>query len=177
MTGVYATIANQGKQPKFRFLSRIETSDGKVLVQSEQEKHATKQILTEEESAIMTHFLESVVDSGTARRLRHEYRFTGAIAGKTGTTQNQSDGWFVGFTPGLLAGVWVGAEIPSVHFKTTRQGQGANTALPIWARFMKRIERNKRTRKYMQGSFASLNDSAELELDCPHFLPRPSGVF
>ena len=87
--------------------------------------------------------LESVVDSGTARRLRWKYGFTGDIAGKTGTTQSQADGWFIGYTPKLVGGAWVGAEDPKVHFRDISLGQGANMALPIYAYYMKKVYADK----------------------------------
>ncbi|NND33879.1 MAG: penicillin-binding protein [Saprospiraceae bacterium] len=172
MARVYATLANEGVRPVLSFLDRIETADGQVLVRPEKKTDVNKRILNRDEAATLTHFLQSVVDSGTARRLRYEYNLNGAIAGKTGTTQNQSDGWFMGYTPGLLAGVWVGAEIPAVHFKTTHNGQGANTALPIWGLFMQRVQKNKRTSRYMQGSFQKPVDTLLALLDCPHYLPE-----
>ena len=83
--------------------------------------------------------MKGVVQSGTGIRLRFKYQFTNPIAGKTGTTQNQSDGWFMGIVPELTTGIWVGAEDRSVHFLSLKLGQGANMALPIWAIYMKKV--------------------------------------
>jgi penicillin-binding protein 1A len=178
MVGVYCTFANQGARPEIHFLDRIETADGEILFRrSGLNSTKMKPVLTPDEAAVMTHFLQAVIDSGTGRRLRYEYGLGGAIAGKTGTTQNQSDGWFIGYSPNLLAGVWVGAEMPAVHFKTTEHGQGANTALPIWGRFMKKVQANKRTSHYLRGDFTAPSDSLLMEMDCPHFLPEMPEFF
>ncbi|MCB0665368.1 MAG: transglycosylase domain-containing protein [Saprospiraceae bacterium] len=177
MIGAYATFANEGTHPKVYFLEKVVTADGTVLVDHSKMEKDLSSPLTTEEAAIVNHFLQSVVDSGTARRLRYEYNIAGPIAGKTGTTQDQSDGWFIGYTPSLVAGVWVGAELPVVHFRTTHNGQGANTALPIWGKFMQRIKANKRTAKYLGGQFSPPDDSTLFELDCPHYLPEMPEIF
>ena len=87
----------------------------------------------------MIELMKGVVQSGTGGRLRLVYKLTNPIAGKTGTTQNNSDGWFMGITPDLTTGVWVGAEDRSVHFRSTALGQGSRTALPIWAIYMQKV--------------------------------------
>ena len=87
----------------------------------------------------MLTLMRGVVDRGTAGRLRYRYQFKGQLAAKTGTTQNHSDGWFVGVCPDLVSGVWVGAEDRSVHFDGISMGQGANMALPIWALYMRKV--------------------------------------
>lgn len=178
MIQVYATFANGGLSPEVHFIQKVITADGTVLLdQSRAETAPAESPLDEQEAAILNHFLQAVVDSGTARRLHYEYNLWGPIAGKTGTTQDQSDGWFMGYTPTLVTGVWVGAELPVVHFRTTQSGQGANTALPIWAKFMQKVKANKRTAKYLQGNFAPPDDSLLFELDCPHFLPDMPELF
>ena len=84
-----------------------------------------------------------MVDEGTAGRLRYKYQLEGQIGGKTGTTNRNSDAWFVGFTPQLVAGCWVGGEDRDIHFNAMSMGQGATMALPVWAYFMKKVYRNK----------------------------------
>jgi len=178
MVSVYATFANAGARPDLQFLDRIETQDGTVLLDNTKKKNGPfEQVLSSEEANILTHLMQSVVDSGTARRLRYEYGVRGDIAGKTGTTQNQSDGWFMGYTPKLIAGVWVGAESPSVHFRSTRIGQGANSALPIWGRFMRKVQGNKHLSMYRGGEFEALSDSVLMELDCPPYLEELPEIF
>ena len=95
--------------------------------------------MSDQTAYLMLELLKNVVDEGTGRRLRFRYQFDNPIAGKTGTTQNNSDGWFVGITPDLVAGVWVGCEDRGARFRDMALGQGANMALPIWAKFMRRV--------------------------------------
>lgn len=178
MIEVYGTLANQGLRTTLHFLDRIETADGQVLIHgSEIIGKKTSQVLTREEASVMTHLMQSVVDSGTARRLRYDFGLRGAIAGKTGTTQNQSDGWFIGFTPRLVAGVWIGADLPLVHFRSIRTGQGSNTALPVWGQFMRKVQGNSKTVQYTRGTFPAPPDTILAQLDCPHYLPDLPGFF
>ncbi len=101
----------------------------------------------------MIALLQGVVEEGSAARLRSEYGLSMDIAGKTGTTQNHADGWFIGITPELVTGVWVGAESPMVHFRTLSLGQGAATALPVWADFMGRLGRDRAFRTVASSRF------------------------
>ncbi|MBX2875876.1 MAG: transglycosylase domain-containing protein, partial [Saprospiraceae bacterium] len=144
MVTVYSTFANRGVRPNLHYLDRIETSDGYVIAEFERPNPKNfRRVLPEEHADVMIKMMESVIDSGTAKRVHYRYGIYGAVAGKTGTTQNHSDGWFMGFTPKLVAGAWVGAESPRVHFRTMGVGQGSNTALPIWGEFMKRVYKDK----------------------------------
>ncbi len=134
MTGAYSTFANQGVHIEPFFISRIEDKNGNVLASFGGEPNTA----TDPQTAYkVIELLRGVVDEGTASRLRYEYNFTNEIGGKTGTTQNHSDGWFIGITPNLATGVWVGCSDRRMHFPTMRNGQGAIMALPIWAKYMK----------------------------------------
>lgn len=171
MVTVFSTLAAKGKRPRLHYLDRIETSSGEEIIRMPRpDPREFEQVLEPETAAIVTHMLETVVDRGTAQRLRSLYKLDGPIAGKTGTTQSQSDGWFIGFTPKLVAGAWVGAESPKVHFRSLYRGQGANTALPIWARFYQEVRRNRRTRHWVQGSFTPPNDTSLAYLECPSYV-------
>lgn len=171
MVQVYGTYANYGKKPELHYLDRIETSDGRVLVSFDRpDPRQFEQIITKEEAKVMTKMLESVVDSGTAARLKYRYRLYNDIAGKTGTTQNQSDGWFMGYTPNLVAGVWVGAESPKVHFRTLSAGQGSNSALPIYGEFMSRVVKDGDFKKIKTAKFESPTDTMLYLMDCPPYL-------
>lgn len=138
LTGAYSTFANQGQHIKPHFITRIEDRRGNVLARF---SHAPKQAMNERTAYLMIELLKGVVDEqgGTASRLRYKYQFTNEIAGKTGTTQNHSDGWFMGVTPNLVSGVWVGCSDRRMHFTDIKYGQGANMALPIWAKYMKKL--------------------------------------
>jgi len=153
MVGAYSTFANQGMYIKPMMILRIEDKNGTVLQNFAPE---TKEVMSKEAAYTIINLLEGVTKYGSGVRLRtgpshypdsiatgHPYLFTNPIAGKTGTTQNQSDGWFMGMVPNLVTGVWVGAENRSVHFKDLERGQGASMALPIWALFMKQVYQDK----------------------------------
>ncbi len=150
MVGAYSTFANKGVYTKPVMVTSIEDKNGTILYQFKPE---TRDVLSEETAYVATKLMQGVTQSGSGASLRHTYKRNRAeykevvtgypyelmnpIAGKTGTTQNQSDGWFMGMVPNLVTGVWVGGEERSVHFKTITYGQGAVMALPIWALYMK----------------------------------------
>jgi len=171
MIKVYGTLANKGLRPEPQFLLRIEDSEGNIIIDYEnEEKEPFERVLDEDYATIMTNMMQSVVDSGTARRLRVTYNLQNDIAGKTGTTQSHADGWFIGFTPNLVAGAWVGGESPKVHFRTISLGQGANTALPIFGKFMQRVYKDPKFRKMQDAKFDDLDFGSFLEMDCPPYL-------
>ncbi len=154
MTGAFSTFANKGVWTEPIFLTRIEDKDGNII---KQYVPKTREALSEEKAYVMLNLLEGVTSynynedldknvGGTGIRIRfsptEDRPYAGIkypVAGKTGTTQNNSDGWFIGATPDLVTGVWVGAEDRSVRFRYTTDGQGANTGLPIWAYYMKKV--------------------------------------
>ena len=158
MVGAYGAFANQGIYVKPTMITRIEDKNGSLLYQSVPE---TKDVISAESAYVTVNLLEGVTKFGSGARLRHNipedernpvyrdvvtgypYGFENAIAGKTGTTQNQSDGWFMGMVPNLVTGVWVGAEDRATHFETIAYGQGATMALPIWGMFMKKCYENE----------------------------------
>ena len=150
MVAAYSTFANKGVYTKPVMVTKIEDKNGTLLYQFTPE---SRDVLSEEIAYVIVNLMEGVTKFGSGQRLRHNfakeqavykeivtgypYEFDNAIAGKTGTTQNQSDGWFMGMVPNLVTGVWVGGEDRATHFETITYGQGASTALPIWANFMK----------------------------------------
>lgn len=149
IVGAYATFANKGLQVEPMMLLKIEDKNGTVL---EQFIPNSKEVLSEESAYVIINLLEGVTEAGSGIRLRskwarypdniatgYPYEFTNPIAGKTGTTQNQSDGWFMGIVPNLATGVWVGGEDRATHFKNITQGQGATMALPIWAIYYQKL--------------------------------------
>ncbi len=171
MARVYGTFATRGVRPELHYLDKITTSDGTVIVEFERPNPGNfKRALSQDHADMMIRMMKSVVDSGSARRLRYEFGLGGAIAGKTGTTQNQSDGWFMGFTPKIVAGAWVGAENPSIHFRTMSAGQGSSTALPIWGRFFRKVRQDKNLRQWQYGEFPALKDTLAAMMSCPPFL-------
>jgi penicillin-binding protein 1A len=165
MVGAMASFANKGVHLKPIFITRIEDKNGNVLQRFVPESN---EAVSEETAYLMLSLMKGVVESGTGVRLRYKYGFTNPIAGKTGTTQNQSDGWFMGITPKLVTGVWVGAEDRSVHFRTITLGQGANMALPIWALYMKQVYADKNIDLY-KGDFEAPAKPLSVEIDCDKY--------
>ncbi len=152
MVSAYSTFANRGLRVKPMMITRIEDKNGTVLTEFRPE---TQEVLSEESAYVILNLLEGVSNSGSGIRLRSEYtsagdaatgfpyQFDNPIAGKTGTTQNQSDGWFMGIVPNLATGVWTGGEDRATHFEGIRLGQGATMSLPTWALYMKKIYADK----------------------------------
>jgi penicillin-binding protein 1A len=172
MQTVFATLASQGRHTPPRIISRIETHDGKVLVDFEPE--LGEQILSPEEAALLTHMLESVATMGTASRLRWRYRlYDVPLAGKTGTSQNHADGWFIGYTPKLVAGAWVGGDSPLVRFRNFEYGQGAATALPVCAIFLRNMLDEPALADWHGGEFGQLPPEQRRRLYCPLRIPSP----
>lgn len=136
MVSAYTTFVNHGIRCAPMFVSRIEDNQGNVVAQFQPRMN---EVISEESANKMLVLLQAVVDGGTAGRLRYKYNMTGEIGGKTGTTNRNSDAWFIGFTPQLVSGCWVGGEDRDIHFDSMRMGQGATMALPIWAYFMKMV--------------------------------------
>jgi len=136
MVGAFATYANKGVFIEPTFITHIEDKNGNLV---EAFMPRQEEAMSEETAFLMLELMKGVVESGTGMRLRFRYGFNHPIGGKTGTTQNQSDGWFMGVTPNLVGGVWVGAEDRGIRFRSISLGQGANMALPIWALFMQRV--------------------------------------
>ena len=156
MVGAYSTFVNQGIYVKPVIITRIEDKNGRALYEVVPE---TQDVLSQEAAYVTVNLLQGVTRAGSGARLRHAglektnyvykkvitgypYVFENQIAGKTGTTQNQSDGWFMGMVPNLATGVWVGGEDRAVHFKSIAFGQGATMALPIWGVYMKKLYEN-----------------------------------
>jgi len=174
MVGAYGTFANNGIWTEPMYITRIEDKNGVVLQEFVPRK---VEAINEETAYLMLNLMEGVTKFGTGARLRGgDYHFTNPIAGKTGTTQNQSDGWFMGITPELVAGCWVGCEDRGVHFRSTSLGQGANTALPIWGLFMRKVFDDPKL-NYSQGEFSKPQKPLNVELDCSKYnMPATPGA-
>ncbi|MBV5311848.1 MAG: transglycosylase domain-containing protein [Prolixibacteraceae bacterium] len=143
MVGAYGTFANKGVYNQPIFVTRIEDRHGNIISTFQSEKHDA---IDEQTAYLMIDLMRGVVDAGSGGRLRWkpEYGgFKGQIAAKTGTTQNHSDGWFIGITPQLVNGSWTGAELRSIHFEDLQSGQGASMALPIWGYYMRKVYADK----------------------------------
>jgi penicillin-binding protein 1A len=165
MVGAYSVFANQGVWTKPTYILRIEDKNGVVL---HSEKPIPVPAMNEEVAYVMTRMLRGVVTSGTGWRLNSKYGIKTPIGGKTGTTQNNSDGWFMGISPQLVAGVWTGCEDRAFHFTSTAQGDGATTALPIFAGFMKRVYANPKL-NISKADFEPPKNGVSIIYDCTQY--------
>ena len=166
MAGAMATFANKGEYVEPIFVTRIEDSKGMVLERFTPQR---SEALDEKTAYMMIELMKGVVQSGTGVRLNYKYhlnQYSTAIAGKTGTTQNNSDGWFVGITPKLATAVWTGGELRSIHFRNMTYGQGAAMALPIFGLYMEKIYKDGKLNFY-RGDFD--RPSEPVEMDCANF--------
>ena len=162
MVAAYNTFPSKGVYVEPIFVTRIEDSMGNVLGEFNNSK---KEAISDYTAYLMANLMQGVVNSGTGIRLRSKYGLKGEIAGKTGTTNDQSDGWFIGYTPSLTAGVWVGAEDRQVHFESLSLGGGSNMALPIWGIFMQKVLEDGTLGVYETDRFIKPK-GIELNLDC-----------
>lgn len=136
MVSAYTTFANHGIHCSPMFVSKIEDNEGNVVATFQPRMN---EVISEESTYKMLEMLKAVMDGGTGSRMRYKYKIECDMGGKTGTTNRNADAWFMGFTPSLVSGCWVGGEDRDIHFDSTRMGQGANMALPIWAYYMKKV--------------------------------------
>lgn len=175
MVGTYTTFLNKGVYMEPISVLRIEDKNGVVLADFEP---ATKEVMSEEDAYVVVNLLKGVTEGGTGTRLRngatnhyqgavtgHPYQFKNEIIGKTGTTQMNSDGWFMGGVPNLVTGIWTGCEDRAAHFGSTFYGQGATTALPIWALYMKKCYANKDL-NISQEDFEKPEGEISIQIDC-----------
>ncbi|MES2680407.1 MAG: transglycosylase domain-containing protein [Bacteroidota bacterium] len=166
MTGANSTYVNKGTYIQPTFITRIEDKNGKVL---EEIIPHTDEVFNEEKAYVMIQLMRGVCDYGTGTRLRFKHNLRNQIAGKTGTTQNNSDGWFIGLTPDLVAGVWVGGEDRSVHFNSMEHGQGASMALPIWGKFFRKVYDDKYLKLNKADFPRPKNLDTKFEMDCSKY--------
>lgn len=178
MVGSYTTFANKGVYTEPIGVLRIEDRNGLVLADFEPR---TQEVMSEEDAYVITDLLKGVTQSGTGARLRSKggsyidnivtgfpYGFENPIAGKTGTTQNNSDGWFMGYVPNLVTGVWTGCEDRAAHFRGIYYGQGATTALPIWAMYMRSCYQDPKL-QVSKEDFERPEGQLRIELDCARY--------
>jgi penicillin-binding protein 1A len=165
MVGAFNTFPNRGVFIKPQYLLRIEDKNGNVLEEFYPERN---EAMDEVSAWLMVELMKGVVLEGTAGRLRRTYRFDKPVGGKTGTTQNNSDGWFIGFSSDLTTGVWAGGEDRQVRFRSTALGQGANMALPTWALYMKKVYGDPEL-GYRGAEFAKPAVEINIETNCGEY--------
>ena len=173
MTGAYSVFANHGVWTEPTYLLRIEDKNGTLLYENKPRK---EQAMDEQTAYVMTDMLKDVIAEGTGYRLRGKYGLTNPIGGKTGTTQKNSDGWFIGITPQLVTGVWTGCEDRDIHFRTLALGEGANTALPIFALFMKKVYDDPALGISKNVDFAPPKGPLTITVDCSAYSQQPNVI-
>jgi penicillin-binding protein 1A len=173
MTGAYSVFANHGVWTEPTFLLRIEDRKGNVLYNH---KPKIAPVMNEQTAYVMTYMLKGVIENGTGSRLTYKYGIRNPVAGKTGTTQDNSDGWFIGVTPQLVTGVWTGCEDRDIHFRSTYLGEGANTALPIFALYMKRVYADATLGIKKNVDFDAPKTPLTITLDCGLYDQKEQGT-
>jgi penicillin-binding protein 1A len=167
MVKAYAVFQNAGRKIEPRMIRRIEDANGNIIY-SDSMHEPTDSVLSPETAQTVLAMMQGVVDRGTANGLRSIWGFNGELAGKTGTTQNNTDAWFMGMDSKLIVGVWVGGDNPVVRFRTTTYGQGAYAALPICANFLSQVYKDSKY-SYLQNESFNIPDSIQNSLDCSDF--------
>lgn len=170
MTAAYAAFLNKGVPVKPYAIGKITDRNGIVIYQA-LHSPADKPVMAPSTAEIVTAMLEAVVERGTGASLRSTWELRNALAGKTGTTQDQADGWFIGMTPTLVIGTWAGGDNPVVHFRSGSQGTGAQMALPVFARIVRKMNNDKTLQKYVRGDFGISEETREM-ISCQDFTER-----
>jgi len=165
MVGAYSAFVNHGVWTEPTYVLRVEDRNGAVIYEHNPKISV---VLNEQTAYVMVDMLKSVVDQGSGNRLRWMFHFKNPMGGKTGTTNNNSDAWFIGITPDLVTGVWTGAENRAISFSSTALGQGANAALPIYGLFLQKVYADP-TLKYTQGDFELPKGGLQVTLDCSQY--------
>ena len=171
MVAAYGTFANKGVHTRPLYVTRIEDRNGNVISTF---TPFIDEVISEEDAYLMTTLLQGVVNSGTGLRLRGTYKLTNTMGGKTGTTQNHSNGWYMGVMPDLVAGVWTGWEDQAIHFEDLTMGQGANMALPVFGLFMQKLLADKDFAAFGEGNFEAPS-GFNVELDCDRIKRQNQG--
>ncbi|MCB2219512.1 MAG: transglycosylase domain-containing protein [Bacteroidetes bacterium] len=174
MVQAYSVFLNRGSRVEPVFLESIFDNNGKVIYETPATE-AVEPVFSVNTVETMQVLLKGVVNRGTASGLRNNYKLTNEMGGKTGTTQDQTDGWFMGLTPEMIVGVWVGGDNPVVRFRNLTTGQGARTAMPVFAKFIQNTIENKSTRNFASGSFG-FPDKIYRDLACADF-KETRGIF
>jgi len=177
MVQAFGVFANQGDRVEPYYIKRIENSKGEFIADFETDIKKPEMVMTPTQASLMVHMLKSVAESGTARGLKSMYSIGSEIGGKTGTTQNQTDGWLIAITPNLSVGAWVGGEMPQIRFRSMNLGQGSYTALPICGSFLHKLNASKSVKKFQGGTFPPLSDDAITMLGCPYFIENQGEDF
>ena len=171
----YTSFVNESKPTTPLFITKIEDKNGNLIFENEAEEEEPEQVYSDYTRQVMLEFMKATINEGTATRIRNTYGLTNDIAGKTGTTQDNKDGWFVGITPKLVTVTWVGNDDQRIGFSSTGIGQGANSALPIFGEFMQELNRDEDFNSITQAKFETPDNEVLNDLDCE--LSKEDGFF
>lgn len=171
----YTSFVNESKPTTPLFITKIEDKNGNLIFENEAEEEEPEQVYSDYTRQVMLEFMKATINEGTATRIRNTYGLTNDIAGKTGTTQDNKDGWFVGITPKLVTVTWVGNDDQRIGFSSTGIGQGANSALPIFGEFMQELHRDEDFNSITQAKFETPDNEVLNDLDCE--LSKEDGFF
>ena len=171
----YTSFVNESKPTTPLFITKIEDKNGNLIFENEAEEEEPEQVYSDYTRQVMLEFMKATINEGTATRIRNTYGLTNDIAGKTGTTQDNKDGWFVGVTPKLVTVTWVGNDDQRIGFSSTGIGQGANSALPIFGEFMQELNRDEDFSSITQAKFETPDNEVLNDLDCE--LSKEDGFF
>jgi penicillin-binding protein 1A len=163
MVAAYNTFPSKGVYVRPLFVTRIEDNEGNVLAQFSTQK---REALADQTAYLMANLMQGVVNAGTGYALRSRFGLTGEIAGKTGTTNENADGWFIGYTPELTAGVWTGFENEQIHFHYIGNGGGSASALPVWGLFMQKVRKDKSLAQYYDKEAFDRPYGYNIDLSC-----------
>ena len=169
MIRAYSSFARLGQAVELVSVLSIEDWEGNLLWEAPAAEPMDS-AMDYETSLAMVEMMKGVVERGTGQSLRWKYGLTSEIAGKTGTTQDNADGWFIAYNPGIVAGAWVGADNPAIHFRTTALGSGAHTGLPIFARFMQEVEKDEDFEFISKAHFPDLSPELADRLSCSDYV-------
>jgi penicillin-binding protein 1A len=169
MVNAYSCFANGGQRTTPYYIVSVASSDGTVLERFH--RNPAERALSAETATSMLFMLKRVVDEGTGAGIRSRFRLTNDLAGKTGTTQSNTDGWFIAILPGMVVGAWVGADNPAIHFRSTALGQGSRTALPLVGTFLAAANRDRTLDTLMRQTFPAIPYAIRSRLDCEMFKP------
>ncbi|WP_255553991.1 transglycosylase domain-containing protein [Mesonia aestuariivivens] len=175
LTKAYTTFVNDSQPSTPFFITKIEDKHGKLIYENKASSEKKEKVFSDYTRQVMLEFMKATIDEGTATRLRNIYHLPNNIAGKTGTTQDNKDGWFVGITPKLVTVTWVGNDDQRIGFSNTRIGQGANSALPIFGEFMQALNKDEKFNAITRAKFEKTNPRIIKDLDCE--LTKENGFF
>ena len=170
MVNAYRIFPNKGRYSPLKYIKKVVTNKGETLLDNDSKPQEIVQAIDTIDAILMNEILKKVTRYGTASALRYRFKFTEPFAAKTGTSQDQADAWFLGYSPDLVGGAWVGAQSPKIHFRTINEGGGARNALPIFATFFQKLYADPEFENYKNRKFEPISYDILDLLACPDYV-------